>query len=74
MAAATSPWDAGHCVGTHHSPETFLWEKVSPELRLWWRRGSCIDLLPVGVVVVDETKMLPKVPSVNCSVSSLFCW
>lgn len=35
-------------------------------------RGSCVDL-PVEVVV-DETKMFPKMPSVNCSVTPLFCW
>lgn len=69
MAATISPWDAGHCVGTHCSQEALLWENTSPELRSWWRRGSCIDL-PVGVVMVDETKMLPEVPSMNCSLFS----
>lgn len=37
-----------------------------------WQRGSCVDLLPEEVVV-DETKMFPKVPSMNCSVIPLFC-
>lgn len=64
-----------HCVGTHRSQETLLWENGSLELKSWQRRVSCIDLPPVGVVMVDETKMLPKVPSMTCSVSSpLFCW
>lgn len=68
VAAATSPWDAGHCVGTLCSQETLHWESTSLELRSWQRRSSCIDL-PVGVVV-DGTKMLPKVLSMNCSSSS----
>lgn len=67
MAETTSPWVAGHCVGTHCSQEALLWENTSPELGSWWGRGSHIDLLPVGVVMVDETKMLPEVPSMNCS-------
>ena len=74
MAAATSPWGAGQRVGTRCSQETLLWENASLELRSWQRRDSCIDVVPVGVVMVDETEMLPKVPSMNCSVSSpLFC-
>lgn len=59
-------------VGTHCTQEPLLWEDVSLELRSW-QRGSCIDLLPVEVVV-DENKMFPKVPSMNCSVTLLFCW
>lgn len=59
-------------VGTHGTQEPLLWEDVSLELRSW-QSGSCADLLPVEIVV-DETKMFPKVPSMNCSVTPLFCW
>lgn len=57
-------------VGTHCTQEPLLWD-VSLELRSW-QRGICVDLLPVGVVV-EETKMFPKVGSMNCSVTPLFC-
>lgn len=59
-------------VGTHCTQEPLLWEDVSLELRSW-QRGSCVDLLPVRIVV-DETKMFPKLPSMNCSVTPLCCW
>lgn len=59
-------------VGTHCTQEPLLWEDVSLELGSW-QRGSCVDLLPVGVEV-DETKMFPKVPSMNCSVTPLCGW
>lgn len=59
-------------VGTHCTQEPLLWEDVSLELGSW-QRGSCVDLLPVGVEV-DETKMFPKVPSMNWSVTPLCCW
>lgn len=59
-------------VGTHDTQEPLLWDDMSLELRSW-QRGGCVDLLPVGAVV-DETKMFPKVPSMNCSVTPLFCW
>lgn len=55
-------------VGTHCTQEPLLWD-VSLGLRSW-QRGICVDLLPVGVVV---TKMFPKVGSMNCSVTPLFC-
>lgn len=57
---------------------TVLRNLCSGTMCLWssgpGKRGSCVDLLlPVVEVVVDETKMFPKVPSINSSVTPLFC-